>query len=197
MPKHPEDTPSEFHEESEDWTPEKEKKQDPSKLMERAMAMMDRQEAQVEEATAARTVNALDYMYPANRQQIAIRRIKNGFIMTYFEAKEVPRGPALVNVPGVLFPKEVEVFMASATDAQPLLVEALKNAELLEKSAAIIEKVAAEQMRMAQSLRRPGAVVPFPRAVGPFDPPPAAAPPPATPDEETRKLEDPPPASPA
>jgi len=193
MPKHPEDE-NPIDPDDQEWSPEKDNKHD--RMLDRAMELMEKANAREDVHHAGRVVGALDY-FPT-RQQIAIRKIKNGFIMTYFEAKDVPRGPAIVHVPGAFYPKEVEVFLASATDAQPHLAEALKNAELLEKSAALIEKVAAEQMRMANSLRRPGPVPAFrPASEALLETPPAADPPPALPDDETRKLEDPPTARPS
>lgn len=189
---HPEDE----EQGSEDWNPEKDKKHD--KLLDRAMELMEKEHARQEQHEAGRVVNALDY-FPS-QQQISVRRIKNGYILTYFEAKEVPRSPMPFALPGLRFPEQVEVSFKTAAEGIPHFVAAIDNAELLAKSAALVEAAAAEQMKMVARAR--GGPVPpaIRRAVDP-DPLRPVTPffplGPGTPENEPKPLEDPPPAQPS
>jgi len=182
---HPEDEPEEG------WTPEKEKSRDPDRLMSRHMKILEEKVLPMMEGShQERTMPAFVGIGAA--EQISIRRIRNGFLMSYYEAIEQPgqMGSGPIHIP-----RHAEVFLATPEDGAALVREALQNAELLARSAEKIRAAYEAQVRQVAAAAAPGEFR-GPRGMIPPRPPtpPAAAAPPSAavgPDEETRKLDRP------
>ncbi len=178
-------------EEDEDWTPEKDAKRDPGKLMEKYMKILEEKILPSMERSDARSAfSEVASIHPQG--QIEIRRIRNGFLMTYFEAREQLAPPGVASV-RIFYPEQVEVFIKNHAEGAEHLKAALMNAELLAKSAEAIREA---QRRQVQMFRVGPGAAPY---LGPAAPPRTVFPPAvaeASPDEDTRKLDQPPAAPP-
>jgi hypothetical protein len=145
MSKDDEDLDGDRH--PEDWTPEKEARQDPDAMLERYMKVAERLLTSLEKPAQG----PLDYYATAAsraQSQIGIRRIRNGHLMTYFEAVPAQTHPTL----GVIFrPQEVEIYLADYKDGEKYIGEALRHSDLLAKTAEAVRKLQEEAAAQVRS----------------------------------------------
>jgi hypothetical protein len=134
---HPED---EAEDETRDWTPEGEAARDPSvranKLLDKVEKKLDEFTAEAPAAPIRRYATVPGSELFAVRSQIEVRKISNGFILSYSRAK-----PVLA--PDISFevyePIPVEAYILNATQAAQVLYVAMAEAEKIALSAQRIE----------------------------------------------------------
>lgn len=148
---HPEDPAS-------DWSPERERGVDPEAMMKKAGAFLDKLVAGAGalDRRPPRTVRGIGAPFepPA---QITVRRILNGFVMTYFEAKPSMYVPPDVRpdiAKKIFQPHQVEAFIADPLDGSVYLKKALEAAELLAQSAKILDELQAAAVNPDEETRR-------------------------------------------
>lgn len=162
----------EDEEQAEEWTPEQEKKRDPGVFMEKYIPLLERFVNGMERSQLPQRASLVSYAssIPAigigpSPDQISIRRIRNGFLMRYYEAEQPPAAP-----PGIYIPRMVEVFLRDFRDGADHLAAALTHSDNLARSAELVKQMEDQAARASVRI-----------AVGP-----------ASPDEETRRLGKPP-----
>ncbi len=190
----------------EDWTPEKEKQNDPDKLLQRYMAIAERLVANLESTTSRNPYSEIGRAAGQAQAQIQIRRIRNGHILSYYEA--VPAAHSQ-NLGTIHQPVPVEIYLKDYKDAEKYVGEALKHSDLLAETAEKVRKHQEEYARAPQYVRpmTPGDL----RSVAPWPTQLPKAPPatrvaeiegatrhfePEPDQEEETKRVDPPPAAP-
>jgi len=126
MPTHPENTePDETNDETDNWTPEKEKRRDPDEMMERALKMLEKQFGRM----IGPQFQPMSIGPPVHEPTITIKAIDNGFMVFC--------GPLIVK--GAIVNREV--FATDFSDAELTLREFMR----------ILEKIKIEQIKKTSS----------------------------------------------